>query len=114
MCLFYRNCCADHLNQMQKLIGVIPGKLRYRASNRKYEQLFDKYGTLRLEHARCGKIQAKRLDLYFNMNKIEHRYLFDFVKYCLKWLASGRITANQFFNHSYFKFVEKQLAHISI
>jgi len=110
--VFNTHCPIDHLNQMQKMIGSIPRELVRASSDGKYKQLFHhKDGTLKLEDARRSRAQAKRLDNYFNLHKLEHRHLYDLVSRCLNWRANERIYGHQLLKHPYFDFIKNILTH---
>lgn len=110
--VFNTHCPIDHLNQMQKMIGPIPRDLISASSDAKYKQLFHHPdGRLRLEDARRSRAQAKRLDHYFTLHKLEHRHLFDLVQRCLKWRAPERIYGHQLLKHEYFGFIRNILSH---
>eukprot|EP01084_Bolivina_argentea_P311584 539378_1 len=110
--VFNTHCPIDHLNQMQKMIGTIPRDLIRSSSDNKYKQLFHHPdGTLKLQDARRSRAQAKRLDSYFNLHKLEHRHLYDLVSRCLKWRANERIYGHQLLKHEYFYFIKNILTH---
>jgi len=110
--VFNTHCPIDHLNQMQKMIGAIPRELIMASSDEKYKQLFHhSNGVLRLEDARKSRAQAKRLDAYFNLHKLEHRHLYDLVSRCLLWRSKDRIRGHQLLKHEYFHFIKNILFH---
>merc|ERR1719229_1408333 len=94
------------------MIGTIPRDLIRQSSDNKYKQLFHHPdGTLRLQDARRSRAQAKRLDAYFNLHKLEHRHLYDLVSRCLNWRANQRIYGHQLLKHEYFHFIKNILTH---
>lgn len=110
--VFNTHCPIDHLSQMSKMIGALPRDLIRASSDGKYKQLFHHPdGSLRLEEARRSRAQAKRLDNYFNLHKMEHRHLYDLVARCLKWRAGERLSGHLLLQHEYFKFIKNILSH---
>jgi len=110
--VFNTHCPIDHLSQMSKMIGPMPRDLIMAASDGKYKQLFHHPdGRLRMEDARKSRAQAKRLDAYFNLHKMEHRHLYDLVARCLKWRAKERIHGHTLMKHEYFIFIKNVLTH---
>merc|ERR1719192_2247988 len=94
------------------MIGTMPRELIIGSSDNKYKQLFHHPNRLlRLEDARKSRAQAKRLDAYFDLHKLEHRHLYDFVARCLRWRAKERIYGHQLLKHEYFHFIKNVLCH---
>ncbi|ETO26878.1 hypothetical protein RFI_10261, partial [Reticulomyxa filosa] len=99
---FGTHCPIDHLNQMQAMIGPLPSKLIHAASSQKRSEFFHSDTLqLKLEEAKPSRVQAKRLQTYFDFNKLEHIDLYDMIKRMLQWFAADRITAKEIMQHRY-------------